>query len=122
VVVLYFYPKDESAVCTKQACGFRDAYEDFVEAGAVVMGVSSDSVESHRTFAGEHRLPFVLLVDADGSVRKAYGVQSTLRILPGRVTYVIDRQGVVRHIFRAQFSAARHVAEALRVVRHLAKG
>lgn len=122
VVVLYFYPKDESAVCTQEACSFRDAYEDFVEAGAVVIGVSSDSVESHQTFAGEHRLPFVLLADTDGSLRKAYGVQSTLRILPGRVTYVIDRQGVVRHMFRAQFSAARHVAEALSMVRQLADG
>jgi len=122
VVVLYFYPKDESSVCTREACSFRDAYEDFVQAGAVVIGVSSDSVESHQTFAGEHRLPFVLLADTDGSVRKAYGVQSTLRILPGRVTYVIDKQGVVRHIFRAQFSAARHVTEALSMVRHLAEG
>jgi len=122
VVVLYFYPKDESVVCTKEACSFRDAYEEFLEAGAIVIGVSSDSVESHQNFAGEHRLPFVLLADTDGSVRKAYGVQSTLRILPGRVTYVIDKQGVVRHIFRAQFSAARHVTEALSMVRQLAEG
>jgi peroxiredoxin Q/BCP len=122
VVVLYFYPKDESAVCTKEACSFRDVYEDFVEAGAMVIGVSSDSIESHQAFAGEHRLPFVLLADTDGSLRRAYGVQSTLRIVPGRVTYVIDKQGVVRHIFRAQFSAARHAAEALSMVRHLAEG
>ena len=121
VVVLYFYPKDESAVCTKEACNFRDAYENFVQAGAVVIGVSSDSLESHQAFAGGHRLPFVLLADTDGSLRKAYGVRSTLGIVPGRVTYVIDKQGVVRHIFSSQFSAARHVAEALSMVRQLAQ-
>ena len=121
VVVLYFYPKDESAVCTKEACSFRDAYEDFVQAGAVVIGVSSDSLESHKAFASGNRLPFVLLADTDGSLRRSYGVQSTLKIVPGRVTYVIDKKGVVRHIFRAQFSAARHVTEAPSMVRRLAQ-
>ncbi len=121
VVVLYFYPKDESPVCTKEACSFRDAYEDFVQAGAVVIGVSSDSVESHQAFASGHRLPFVLLADTDGSLRKAYGVPRTLGIVPGRVTYVIDKAGVVRHIFSSQLSADRHVAEALSMVRQLAQ-
>jgi len=120
-VVLFFYPKDGTAVCTKEACSFRDAYEDFVQAGAVVMGVSSDPVESHRAFASGHRLPFVLLSDVDGSLRKAFGVPKTLGLLPGRVTHVIDKQGVVRHVFSAQFSADRHVAEALAVVRQLAQ-
>jgi len=121
VVVLYFYSKDESTVCTKEACSFRDAYEDFVQAGAVVIGVSSDSVESHQAFAGGHRLPFVLLADTDGSLRRAYGVPSTLGIVPGLVTYVIDKPGVVRQIFNSQFSAARHVTEALSMVRQLAQ-
>jgi len=120
-VVLFFYPKDGTAVCTKEACSFRDAYEDFVQAGAVVMGVSSDPVESHQAFASGHRLPFVLLSDADGSLRKAFGVPKTLGLLPGRVTYVIDKQGIVQHVFSAQFSADRHVAEALAVVRRLAQ-
>ncbi len=119
-VVLFFYPKDGTPTCTKEACGFRDAYQDFLQAGAVVIGVSSDSTESHRAFAGGHRLPFVLLADEDGSVRKAFGVPKTLGILPGRVTYVIDKRGVVRHVFSAQFSADRHVSEALAVVRQLA--
>ncbi len=119
-VVLFFYPKDNSAVCTKEACSFRDAYEDFVQAGAVVIGVSSDSAESHRAFASGRRLPFVLLADADDSLRKAFGVPRTLGLLPGRVTYVIDKEGVVRHIFNSQFSADRHVSEALAVVRQLA--
>lgn len=121
-VVLFFYPKDGTAVCTKEACRFRDAYEDFVQAGAVVIGVSSDSAESHKAFASGHRLPFVLLADRDGSVRQAFGVPRTLGIMPGRVTYVIDKAGIVRHVFRSQFAADRHVAEALAVVRQLAKG
>jgi len=121
-VVLFFYPKDGTAVCTKEACSFRDAYEDFVQAGAVVIGVSSDSAESHKAFASGHRLPFVLLADTDGSVRQAFGVPKTLGIMPGRVTYVIDKEGIVRHVFSSQFAADRHVAEALTVVRQLAKG
>lgn len=120
-VVLYFYPKDGTTICTKEACSFRDAYEDFVQVGAVVIGVSSDSAESHQSFAASHRLPFVLLTDADGSLRKAFGVSKTLGIMPGRVTYVIDKDGVVRHIFSSQFAAERHVAEALKIVRELAE-
>jgi len=121
-VVLFFYPKDGTAFCTKEACSFRDAYEEFVQAGAVVIGVSSDSAESHQAFASGHRLPFALLADTDGCVRKAFGVPSMLGILPGRVTYVIDKEGIVRHVFSSQFAADRHVAEALAVVRRLAKG
>jgi peroxiredoxin Q/BCP len=120
-VVLFFYPKDGTAVCTKEACGFRDAYEEFVQAGAVVIGVSSDSTESHQAFASGHRLPFVLLSDAEGSLRKAFGVHKTLGIMPGRVTYVIDKEGIVRHMFSSQFAADRHVSEALTVVRQLAQ-
>ena len=121
VVVLFFYPKDETAVCTKEACSFRNAHEDFVQAGAVVIGVSSDSAESHKAFATGHRLPFVLLADTDGSVRQAFGVPNILGIMPGRVTYVIDKEGIVRHMFSSQFAADRHVAEALAVVRQLAR-
>jgi peroxiredoxin Q/BCP len=116
-VVLFFYPKDGTPVCTKEACHFRDAYEEFVQAGAVVIGVSSDTVESHQAFAAGHRLPFVLLSDADGALRKAFGVPKTLGIFPGRVTYVIDKQGVVRHIFVSQLAADRHIAESLATVR-----
>lgn len=118
-VVLFFYPKDNTTVCTKEACGFRDAYEDFIAAGAVVIGVSSDSAASHEQFASGHRLPYVLLSDTDGSLRAAYGVPKSLIGLPGRVTYVIDREGIVRHIFSGMFAADRHVREALEVVRKL---
>jgi peroxiredoxin Q/BCP len=120
-VVLFFYPKDGTSVCTKEACSFRDAYEDFVQAGAVVIGVSSDSAQSHHAFASGHRLPFMLLVDSRGALRTAFGVPKTLGVLPGRVTYVIDKAGVVRHVFNSQFSADRHVSEALAVVRQLAQ-
>ena len=115
-IVLYFYPKDNTSVCTAEACAFRDRYEVFKAAGAEVIGISSDSVESHRHFAQEHELPFLLLSDEGGIIRKRYGV-STAFGLPGRVTYVIDRQGIVRHIFFSQFTSEKHVTEALETLR-----
>ncbi len=118
-VVLFFYPKDGTPVCTKEACSFRDAYEDFVEAGAAVIGVSGDSASRHQAFAASHRLPFLLISDADGRVRRAFGVPKSMGLFPGRVTYVIDREGIVRHVFNSQFAAERHVSEALEVVRKL---
>ena len=118
-VVLYFYPKDGTPVCTKEACSYRDAYESFAEAGAVVIGVSADSTETHRAFAEEQGLPFLLATDEDGALRKAFGVPKSLGLLPGRVTYVIDKEGIVRHIFSSQFAADRHVSEALDVVREM---
>jgi peroxiredoxin Q/BCP len=116
-VVLYFYPKDDTPGCTREACTFRDQYADFEAAGAAVLGVSSDSSESHRRFTARHRLPFTLLADPGGKVRKRYGVPATLGLLPGRVTFVIDGAGVVRHVFSSQLDAARHVEEALGVLR-----
>ena len=112
-VVLYFYPKDETRGCTAEACSFRDSYEVFKDAGAEVVGVSSDSVESHQSFAEHHRLPFILLSDEGGELRKLYGVPTTMGMFPGRVTYIIDRLGVVRHIFSSQIQFERHVIEAL---------
>ena len=116
-VVLYFYPKDDTPGCTKEACTFRDQYEDFREAGAEVLGVSSDSSESHQKFAARYKLPFTLLSDRGGKVRELYGVPATLGLLPGRVTFVIDGAGVVRHVFNSQLNATRHVSEALGVLR-----
>ena len=118
-VVLYFYPKDETPGCTKEACSFRDSYEDFVKAGAEVIGVSGDSVAKHQSFAEHHRLPFTLLADEGNNLRKTYGVPATLWILPGRVTYVIDKQGTVRHVFDSQLQATKHIDEALRVIKTL---
>lgn len=119
-VVLFFYPADESPICTKEACAFRDAYEDFTDAGAIVIGISADSMESHQLFASHHRLPFHLLSDDDGSLRGAFGTPKSMGLLPGRVTYVIDREGVIRHVFSAQLAADRHVQEALGTVREIA--
>ena len=118
-VVLYFYPKDETRGCTAEACRFRDDFEVFQEAGAEVIGVSSDSVQSHAEFAANHRLPFTLLADEDGAVRKRYGVERQLLVVPGRTTFIIDRQGVIRHVFSQLFDATKHVDEALSVVRSL---
>jgi peroxiredoxin Q/BCP len=118
-VVLYFYPRDNTSVCTAEACLFRDNYESFQSAGAEVIGVSPNSLESHRQFANQNRLPFHLLSDADGSLRALYGVAQILWVIPNRTTFVIDRQGIVRHVYSAMFQAARHVEEALRVLAEL---
>ncbi len=119
-VVLYFYPKDDTPGCTTESCSFRDSYEDFAQAGAKVIGISSDSVASHRRFAAKHGLPFTLLCDNDSQVRKQYGVPgSLLGLLPGRVTYVIDKDGTVRHIFNSQFNPKAHITEALTVLKQL---
>lgn len=120
-VVLYFYPKDETAGCTAQACAFRDQYQDFLDAGADVVGVSSDDAKSHDGFSAHHRLPFKLLSDPGGAAAKAFGVKKTFGLIPGRVTFVIDKGGVVRMRFDSQLQAKRHIAEALTVVKSLAK-
>ena len=120
-VVLYFYPKDDTPGCTKESCTFRDQYQDFKDAGSEVIGISSDSSESHEKFATKYRLPFVLLSDRGGATRKAYGVPSTLGVLPGRVTYVIDREGTVRHVFNSQFQATQHVDEALKALKAIGR-
>src|SRR2546430_5478261 len=116
-IVLYFYPKDDTKGCTIEACSFRDQYEVFKEAGAEVLGISSDSEESHQQFASKYRLPFVLLSDKGGAVRKVFGVPTTLGVLPGRVTYVIDKQGIIRHIFNNMLNAGKHISEALNTVK-----
>ena len=119
VVVLYFYPKDNTSGCTAEACAFRDSYEVFSEAGAEVIGVSSDSVDRHAGFASKHNLPFTLLSDQGGKIRKAYGVPATLGLLPGRVTYVIDRTGTVRLVFNSMTNIGKHVNDALDTVKRL---
>jgi len=120
-IVLYFYPKDNTPGCTAEAKAFRDSYEAFKDAGAEVIGVSSDSVDSHRDFSSKCDLPFPILSDRGGEVRKLYGVPSTLGLLPGRVTYIIDSHGRVRHIFNSQMNPARHVEEAMVVLQQIKK-
>lgn len=112
-LVLFFYPKDDTPICKQEVCAFRDSYEQFMDAGADVIGVSGDTEESHRTFARQHNLSFPLISDGDGSLRKAFAVPKTLGLFRGRVTYVVDQAGIIRQIFSAQFASDEHVRQAL---------
>ncbi|KAH7435679.1 hypothetical protein KP509_06G075000 [Ceratopteris richardii] len=119
-VVLYFYPADETPGCTKQACAFRDSYEKFKKAGAVVIGVSGDSSESHKNFAKKYRLPFTLLSDEGNKLRKEWGIPGDFfGSLPGRQTYVIDKKGVVQLIFNNQFQPEKHIDETLKILQSI---
>jgi peroxiredoxin Q/BCP len=122
VVVLYFYPKDETSGCTAEACAFRDSHEVFSDAGAEVIGISSDSVDRHAAFADHHKLPFTLLSDEGGKVRKLYRVPAALGFIPGRVTYVIDREGTVRLVVNSLMNIGGHINDALDVVKKLQAG
>lgn len=122
-IVLYFYPKDDTPGCTAEACSFRDQYQDFQDLGAEVVGVSSDSEASHQKFTQKHRLPFPLLADTGGRVRKLYEVpRALLGLLPGRVTFIIDKEGVIRYIFNSMNRATDHVSTAKEVLTNLAAG
>ncbi len=117
-IVVYFYPKDDTKVCTAQACGFRDAYEEFKDLGCEVVGISSDNEKSHQKFMANHKLPFILLSDTEKSVRKLFGVPKDLfGLLPGRYTYIINKEGVIIKIFNSAFSAVGHIAEALKALK-----
>jgi peroxiredoxin Q/BCP len=120
-IVLFFYPKDETPVCTAEACSFRDAHDDLLKAGAIVYGISGDSVESHAQFARNHRLQYGLLADVGDRVRHdVFGVpRGLLGLRPGRATYVMDRDGVVRHRYQAHLQAQAHVDEAIATVKKL---
>ncbi|KAL1326137.1 hypothetical protein HN51_036178 [Arachis hypogaea] len=119
-VVVYFYPADESPSCTKEACAFRDSYEKFKKAGAEVVGISSDDPSSHKAFAKKHRLPFTLLSDEGNKVRKDWGIPNDLfGTLPGRQTYVIDKNGVVQLIYNNQFQPEKHIDETLKLLQTL---
>jgi peroxiredoxin Q/BCP len=115
-VVIYFYPKDDTGGCTTEACSFRDQFERFQAVGAAILGISSDDVEAHRKFATKHKLPFTLLSDTGGRVRNQYGVSKTLGVMPGRSTIVIDKEGVVRHVFTSQFEFTKHCDEAIKAL------
>lgn len=116
-LVLFFYPKDETPSCTAEACAFRDAYEQFVQLGAAVVGVSSGDAVSHARFVRKHALPFRLMTDPGGAVRRALQIPKTLGVLPGRVTFVIAADGTILHAFTSQFRTTKHVAEALQALR-----
>ncbi|MDI9312054.1 MAG: peroxiredoxin [Limnohabitans sp.] len=119
VLVIYFYPKDDTPGCTKQACFLRDQYEDFKEIGAEVIGISGDSVPAHRKFASKYDLPFVLLSDEDKSLRKLFGVKANLLgLLPGRVTYVVDKNGIIQMVFD-DMNATNHLEKTVEKVKQL---
>ncbi len=119
-LVIYFYPKDESPGCTKEACYFRDQYEVFKQADAMIFGISGQSVESHRKFADKYKLSFTLLSDAGNKVRKLFGVPASfMGSLPGRVTYIVDKTGTVVYVFNSQTQPTKHVDEALRILKSL---
>jgi len=117
-IVIYFYPKDDTPGCTAQACSFRDQFEVFKEVDAEIIGISSQSVESHKDFALKHRLPFTLLSDHGNKIRKMFGVPTNfLGLVPGRVTYIADKSGKVIYVFNSQMQATKHVEEALRILK-----
>ncbi|MBP8157792.1 MAG: peroxiredoxin [Flavobacterium sp.] len=115
--VIYFYPKDDTRVCTEQACSFRDQYEDFKSLDAEVIGVSSDSVKSHQKFTNQYKLPFILLSDVDKKLRKLFGVPNDLLgLIPGRVTYVVDKNGIIQLVFNSM-SGKIHIEKALQILK-----
>ena len=119
-LVIYFYPKDDSPGCTAQACSFRDQFEVFTEADALIIGISGQSVKSHKEFAEKNRLSFTLLSDEGNKIRKQFGVPSDLLgLLPGRVTFVADKNGKVIYVFNSQTQATKHVDEAIRILKEL---
>lgn len=119
-LVIYFYPKDNTPGCTTQACSFRDNYQDFKDLGAEVIGISSDSVRSHIQFKSKFNLPFILLSDNDKKIRKLFGVQNNLLVIPGRETFVTDKNGTILLIFNSM-SAKIHIEKALEILKKLTK-
>ena len=119
-LVIYFYPKDDTPGCTAEACGFRDHFEEFINYDCQVIGISADDTKSHKNFAEKHQLPFILLSDPENGVRRKFGVpRSMLGMLPGRVTYIVDKNGVIQHIFNSQFRTNQHVNEAINLLKQL---
>ena len=117
-LVIYFYPKDDTPGCTKEACSFRDSYEDFKEFDCEVIGISSDDEQKHATFASRHQLPFILLADKDKVARKLFGVPGNLfGLIPGRVTYIIGIDGIVKGIYNSQTNPLGHIEKALELVK-----
>ena len=118
-LVIYFYPKDETSGCTAEACSFRDNYEEFLKYNCEVIGISNDTPDSHTSFVSNHNLPFILLSDDDHKVQKLYGVPKTGGILPGRITYLVDKNGIAQMVFSSQTKATQHISEALTTLKSL---
>lgn len=115
--VIYFYPKDDTPGCTSEACQFRDDYETFIDLNARVIGISADGMEKHQKFKEKYNLPFILLSDEENKVRELYGVKGNLfGLIPGRVTFIVDKEGILHYVFNSQSSPKKHVAEAIRIL------
>ncbi len=119
-LVIYFYPKDETKVCTQQACSFRDNYQEFKDLGAEVIGISADSIQSHIKFKSKFNLPFILLSDNDKKLRKLFGVENDFLIIPGRQTFVVDEKGLIVMVFNSM-SGTIHIEKALKTLKKLNK-
>jgi len=118
-LVLFFYPKDDTPGCTIEACGFRDKYDLFKILGAEVWGISNGDCQSHLEFANKNKLQYPLLCDLDNILRRQFGVQKTLGFIEGRVTYIINSQGVIIHIFEDLLNGPAHIKEAIRALKEL---
>ena len=119
-VVLYFYPQDFTPGCTKEACSFRDNYDAIGAFDAIIVGVSADAAEKHTSFREKHSLPFPLIADPARELLAKYDAKGMFSFMPPRVTYVIDKQGVIRSAIRHDFQVGRHVDEVLTALRVLA--
>lgn len=118
--VIYFYPKNGTPGCNKEACAFRDNYEAFTDAGAEVIGISADSIQSHANFASKRQLPFVLLSDPDLKVHGLYDVSPSLfGLWKERATYVVDKDGIVKLAFKSQLSIDKHIKDALKTIQEI---
>jgi peroxiredoxin Q/BCP len=120
ILVIYFYPKDESSGCTKEACSFRDQYDAFTKAGAMVIGINSGTVASHKKFIENHKLPFTLLSDPENKVLKMFGVRSKF-FITGRETFVVDQSGKIVFTFDSFMNGPAHEKEALQFINSMQK-
>jgi len=119
-MVIYFYPKDDTPGCTKEACSFRDEFEVFTDLNVEVIGISSDNVDSHKKFSEKYNLPFTLLADTEKKAQKLFGVpKSFMGLVPGRVTYVVDKNGIIVHVFNSMKDAEKHISESLSILKEL---
>jgi peroxiredoxin Q/BCP len=118
-VVIYFYPKDDTPGCTAESCSFRDNLSTFNAHNTKIVGISTDSVESHKLFAKKHQLPFTLLSDKHKTVQKLYGVRNFFGLMPGRATFIIDRSGIIRFVFSSHIDIQRHVDDSLKILQEL---
>jgi peroxiredoxin Q/BCP len=120
-VVLYFYPKDDTRGCTREACAFRDNYEPITALDAIIVGVSADSADSHQQFREKHSLPFPLIPDTDKQLSKLYGARGLFGLTTARITYVIDKQGIIRGAFRHEVRGiGDHIEDAIRTLQEIA--